>query len=224
MRKGDTINILDYMDRVQVPPCTLVSVAHLLDLRESTYRGFTELEKDKGFLTPTARFSMPRGQEMIRILLFRCFEELTETQDKVLDPMHFLEEVIDALNYAWALCVLDPSECPKAPFVHALHAELSAIPDGTMAPNLESLTEMQGRSRALITTLFLAATDLLALLRNRAWQHQAQSLYWDGFPMLVEFEKTVTRELASFFLSWEHFYKFYVAKDMVLQFRIKSKY
>ncbi len=189
------------------------SLAHLFELRTTTYRGFAFVEKSKGLLEPEMSLTSVKGQEAIRILTQRGFEELVEAIDSS-SRDHFLEELIDSVNYFWVLAVLDPDtplqKIKEVMVDQLLIAEKSQIHYGIDAPNIGHLMVKMG--------------PVFEKLRNRAWMNNPQSQYFDGWPEIARFLSLHLTHVLRCFLNWQEFVKFYIAKDNVLQFRLNSKY
>lgn len=215
------MNIHDFWDGViPDPEPSLETVQEALRLRRSTYRGFAELENHYGFLTPETDLAGSAGQEMVRILLLRGVEELLEAQNSS-SFSHFREEVIDSLNYFWTLGILDPKKIRERVLAENLLQSILLV---RYCPEDETLPSLRRRVREGWGDILEAAHPLLESLRNRAWQHQSQSLYFDGVPALLQFLRRTTRQLLEYFPSWEEFHRYYLAKDRVLQFRLRSRY
>jgi hypothetical protein len=196
----------------------------ILALRYDTARGFAEIEEQRGFLTKGINLSTTHGQEQVRILFARGVEEYLEALDAK-DPKHVREELIDAVNYWLCIAVQD---------VEFEYSRLSEFLSVTLNPVFNtpeySYDFTDGARQAMLwtgfKTILFAANPLLEKLRNRAWQNSAQSTYFDGRPQLYTFTKIMLREiiLKGFAGSWEDFIAYYIAKDNVLQFRIRSDY
>lgn len=209
------MNVTEFLSSTKVAPLSLDTVQDMFRCRQATYRGFAKLEAEKGFLKPTCSLATAMGQEMARILFMRFLEELTESSVS-LDRTHRLEELIDALNYLWSIAIID-SAFPLSLLTHDLAEEWSR--------QFRSHTE---------TTAYISDANLgyflrqlggsLETFRNRAWQHSPQSLYFDGYSKLQDTLLTITCDLTGHFGSWEEFYQLFIAKDKVLQFRLRSNY
>lgn len=185
---------------------------HLLELRKKTFLGFLSIEDERGFLKPCSLHTS-KGQEMIRILLFRFFEELVESIDAT-DELHQKEEIIDAFNFMYGVYYLDEDLFSKL-----------ITPERLML--LSSQASFNNRKLSvydiglLIVNIGIKIGDLL---RNRAWMNTPQDLYYSGVePMVLSFEYS-TEKMFSCFSSFEEFAKYFIAKDAVLQFRLRSKY
>lgn len=190
------------------------SVMSLLETRCRTYQGFAEIEQARGFLTPTAPLHLPKSQEMVRILLLRGIEEALEANSSGTED-HYLEEMIDALNFWLAILVLDPklSRGPLADSFIFGWMEATARPTEPV------------HHRDLVWDVLLTMNGVLEKLRNRPWQRNAQSTYYDGIPEIQEFAKQLGLTMCLVFKrDWEMFVRFYLAKDNVLQFRLRSLY
>jgi hypothetical protein len=208
------MNIHDYWPLEPAPSLDLDAVIGLLDLRIASFRGFAEVEHHKGsIVSPTVDLRSALGQEVIRIFMMRGIEEVLEAWDAISDD-HRYEELIDAINFFWAIGIMDPTL--------NFTSITKAIYDGLKEAEGKSeyaLMDFEGYVPALNSI-----NDLMASLRNRSWQQNAQSTFFDGFPFLLHFLKTITIFLRLRFHSWDTFWKMYIAKDKVLQFRLKSGY
>lgn len=207
------MNVLDVLAAVEPRKLNRETVTAMLLMRKRTYTGFASLESEKGFLRPEANLATSRGQEMLRLLLMRFFEELTEAHESE-DQVHVREELIDALNYLWTLAVLDPL-CP-VDWERVLVQELTG-PEHIWGHEYPPAEYEIGK-------LMLYATHLLSTLRNRPWQNAPQSLYFDGWEPLRDFVLVATRYTLEYFDSWEDAFTYFVAKNEVLEFRIRTKY
>ena len=162
-----------------------------------------------GEILPTVNLSTTYGQETLRLLAFRVLEELGEAHLSV-DKDHYYEELIDAFNYLISLTLLEGIIYPE------------------LITQLEASTQVIGRhsSRMNFALIGYCTVELGGklgdFLRNRPWMNNPQSTYFDG--NLVKLIKTTLESILSLFPDPETFYKYYVAKDSVLQFRLRSKY
>lgn len=201
-------NIRDFWP-LEASPLTREVWADLLELRYQTFTGFATLEQDQGIVRPTVNLSTAVGQETLRLLAFRVIEELGEAHLSI-DKDHYYEELIDAFNYLLSLTLLEGKVKPE------------------LLVQLEVSTPVIGKhpSRMNFSTIGYCAVELGGklgdYLRNRPWMHHAQSTYFDGD--LVVLIKTTMETILSLFPDESTFYKYYVAKDSVLQFRLRSKY
>lgn len=190
------------------------SVLTLLSIRAKTYQGFAEIEQSKGFLTPTALLHLPKSQEMVRILMLRGIEECLEaavsgTRD------HYREEMIDALNFWMSIFILDNRV--------DLHAIANMFMTGWMTPRVNLNVEYSQRD--LLWEILLSMNSVLEKLRNRPWQHNAQSTYYDGTPEVINFAGALGNAMSLVFGGdWDSFARFFIAKDNVLQFRLRTLY
>jgi hypothetical protein len=62
------------------------------------------------------------------------------------------------------------------------------------------------------------------LLRNRAWMVHPQDIHFTGREALDKAIIYVSMIIFESFKNFEEFWRYYVAKDNVLQFRLRSKY
>lgn len=201
-------NIRDFWP-LEASPLTREVWGDLLELRYQTFTGFAILEQAQGIVRPTVNLSTAVGQETLRLLAFRVIEELGEAH-LAIDKDHYYEELIDAFNYLLSLTLLEGKVKPE------------------LLVQLEVSTTVIGKhpSRMNYSTIGYCAVELGGklgdYLRNRPWMHNAQSTYFDGD--LVVLIKTTMETILSLFPDESTFYKYYVAKDSVLQFRLRSKY
>ena len=188
-----------------------VAVAELMAIRRMTFMGFVKVEQTRGFMKPNASISSSHGQEMVRTLLIRGLEELGEA-DEANEETHVKEEAIDAINFLMSILIFDPSLDPR-PMNQAFLAGWDFDPDRPFM------------TREALLYILEASFPLLAKLRNRAWQNNPQSTYFDGYLELCDFANEVGF-LASmaFGHDWPDFVSYFLAKDKVLQWRLKTKY
>lgn len=192
------------------------SFVYMLDIRAHTYRGFAEIEEGKGILRPRMSLASSIGQEAFRILFARGLEELWEAKYSQ-ESAHRLEELIDSLNFVWSLLIIDPEHPPitdlSRDLYHAWQRGRDRISNGQI-PDIEDS----------ILCVFDAAGFVLEKLRNRAWQNNTQSLYFDGWHELRRFVSIHFEEISTWFSSWDEFVRYFLAKDNVLQFRLRTNY
>lgn len=206
------MNIQDFLPE-KVPTSSSVEIwDSLIDLRQKTFTGFLTVEANNGFLRPKVSLATSHGQEMVRILCFRVLEELAEAYDSN-DREHYLEELIDAFNYLLSLFLLE-GEIPSG-----LSEKLHQMTEKYLDPDQETVK----LTLALMGNATLQLGSKLGdTLRNRAWMNHAQNTFFDG--QLTELLKPVIALILSLFPDFATFYSMYVAKDSVLQFRLKSRY
>ncbi len=188
-----------------------ITWGNILDRREKTFLGFLEVEKEKGFLKPSS-IHLPQTQDMVRILLFRTLEEFSEAI-MAEDMKHHKEEIIDALNFLYSIYFLDTSYLERESVMGMLldfSREKFFMWDKLDIMDLGNLTYYCGQFGDY--------------LRNRSWMNQPQDLYFNGSAELLMLFRKITVIAFSAFESFDDFYRYYVAKDEVLQFRIRSKY
>ncbi len=205
------------------PPCTPETFMLFLEMRQAAYRGFASIEQDKGLLQPTASLNTPKGQEMIRMLMFRTIEECVESLMSE-DPEHRLEELADAYNYLWSILILDPDRLNIAETGIMLH---KAFTDPVAATNLTWQPGQVGKSLETHDIGEIAtwlAGDVGDVLRNRAWMQNPQDMYFAGLQVLRLSICRVSYRMYQAFPTWADFARMYIAKDAVLQFRLRSKY
>lgn len=180
----------------------------LLDLREKTFAGFMEREAVLEYGSLSSKVT----QDHVRILMARCLEEYVEALDAETEP-HVLEELIDSLNYLWSIALVDNRfyEWFRANTLHPLSI-LSAIHYGQ---------PVRSDHLALVALSLLRVTDLF---RNRSWMNNAQDTHFAGYDALYTALIAGTQLIVSQFTDWNEFYRYFVAKDAVLQFRLRSNY
>jgi hypothetical protein len=193
-----------------------------LDMRARSYRGFASIEKNKGLLQPEVSLNTPHGQEMLRMLMFRTIEECVESINSR-DRDHELEEVIDAYNYLWAMLIIDPVRFKPLELATMLHKTF-------IDPSSTTNMTWSGHPGGALDTRDVGeiaewlAGDVGEVLRNRAWMQNAQDNYFAGIDVLRIAICRVTYRLYRVFPSWTSFAAMYIAKDAVLQFRLRSNY
>jgi len=217
------VNINQYMDRLQSEPFELTPqvLHHMLCVRQIRFRGFANVENGRGFIKPEASINTSSGQEMLRLLMFRVIEECSESY-MADDPAHIKEEAIDAINYLWAIPILDESRWPLTEladklyrvFLSPVQATRLTWPPVTPGLTLYDLANV---------SLWLGG-DVGDLLRNRAWMQNAQDVFFAGQTRLDLSIARVTISLYRLFSGWDEFARFYYAKDAVLDFRLRSHY
>lgn len=184
--------------------------SRLLEMRRQTFMGFAAVEAmHQGVVKPKVSFASVQGQEAIRMLCFRTLEELGEAYLSK-DKDHYYEELIDAFNYLLSLFFLEGHQ-PRGleGELHNLSRQLCSEPDRM---TLEWLGEV---------TVDLGG-EMGDYLRNRPWMKNAQSTYFDG-DLIGLLSKTL-QDIMFLFPSFDLFYRYYVAKDSTLQFRLRSNY
>lgn len=202
------MNIRDYWP-LEAPDLTPEVWRELMNRRFTTFQGFAEIESSKGFVQPKVNLSTTRGQETIRLLSFRVLEELGEAHLSV-DPDHYYEELIDAFNYLVSLTFLEGKIQPE------------------LLVQLEASTKAIGKHQSRMNFALIGyctvelGGKLGDFLRNRPWMNQPQNTYFDGD--LVKLIKTTLDSILSLFPDQVTFYRYFCAKDSVLQFRLRSKY
>ena len=185
----------------------------MLKRRKKTFHAFAETEATKGFIQPGTPLSTSQGQEMLRLLLFRVIEELAEAQASN-EEAHASEELIDALNFLWSLIFIDEQEDDISRLAQRL----------TMAWAKAGHTQHTFVQPHEFCSIVYRMGALADHFRNRPWMKQTQDVYFTGRKDLMELVEDTSRFIFDYFLSWRDFYKYYVAKDEVLQFRIRSNY
>lgn len=207
------MNIRDYWPTFPEVKEVGPAVNSMLNLRRDTYTGFARIESEKGFLKPHCSIHTSQGQEMVRLLCFRVLEEIAESIEAS-DPDHVKEEAVDAMNYLLAILVLDPEAFSPERYNVLLTEAVQDIRQWGQKLSTEDL----GR----ITYNF--GSKLGDFLRNRSWMNNTQDPYFSGFDVMETLITETAKLLIATSESFDEFYRYYVAKDSVLQFRLKSKY
>lgn len=214
------MNINHFLPRFSDEPFVLTPAfaAELLARRQSTFRAFAELEAKKGIGSTTVSLNTARGQDILRLILFRVIEETVESFSANEAP-HIKEEAIDAINYLWSLLILDPEKISDE------RARIVIFDSLLAAENIGVYGSISRFFRDDIATITIQlAGDLCDLLRNRSWMNHAQDPYFVGTDRLIRAIKEVTVTLLKVFDSFDDFARYYLAKDEVLKFRIRSHY
>jgi hypothetical protein len=188
----------------------------LFKLRIRTYQAFAEIEKGKGLLKPVMNLASTHGQEAVRILTQRGLEELAEAYDSI-ERDHFLEELIDAINYFWVLAIIEGKG--NSPLDYIIGEMINDLND--------HVHDWPGNSGLTTRHIGQAVVDLNPVfekLRHRAWMVNPQNQYFDGYPEITSFLCKNLCLVMDQFKDWSEFVQFYIAKDNVLQFRIQTKY
>lgn len=203
----------------------------LLDYRQDTFLGFLRVEEANGGIQSNVSLSTKQGQESVRMLFARTLEEYFEARSSG-TKQHFLEELIDALNYGMSILFLEsrPTEMKKV--AEALSTEFLKAQDSWDGHCVAWFADSDQVSLEVIckweeNLLGLAEESdlMLSSLRNRAWQESVQSPYFDGWPQLVAWVAVLALLIFELFdFDWDSFVQLFVAKDKVLQFRLRSAY
>lgn len=214
------MNVLEYLETIEVIPSSIDTWKNLVDLRAATFQGFAEIEQHNGFIKPTVTFHSARGQDTIRLMGYRVIEELTESARAGDSIEHRLEELIDAFNYLISIPLLDPVTVKRDQLVLELSDEVDHNELIDRWGNLDwFLTD--GGYGWIVQELTWVLGDTL---RNRAWMNHAQDLYFSSGRPLLNVIGNIGGTIISCFENWEQFYRYYLAKDQVLQFRLRTKY
>ena len=205
------MNILDLWPTEDVPPQSAEAWSDLFERRRSTFFGFCALERERGFLDPPVSLALPKGQDAARLIMFRAIEEFVES-GTASSREHLLEELIDSINYIMSLGLLDP--------------DVTIIPDlveafATFAGWGIRVNQVQNADLANFTYSLAAITDKF---RNRAWMANAQDVYFAGTGELRDAMVDCMVIILVGFDSWGSFWRYFVAKDNVLQFRLRTNY
>lgn len=207
------MNITEFYNDIQPEPRTMETALKMVEARRKTFLGFAAREQERGLIEPSVSFSTSQGQEMLRIMLFRVLEEVSESFEAI-DKQHRQEEAIDALNYLMSALMLDPGFIQDQYMANLLIQAAEKSPMNSFVWSTGVLGEVT----------YAIAGRLGDTLRNRAWMEHTQQLYFEGFNAVVEVFIEVAAWLLNTFESWDEFYRMYMAKDAVLQFRLETKY
>lgn len=186
------------------PVCDKAAWTSLMDLRAATFQGFAAREAEKGLVSLPVGLNTARGQDIVRLYAFRALEEYVEAVEAS-DPDHLLEELIDSTNYWLSLYLLEGKGWPIE--------RAWPVSWGHQRPNVTDL--------GLLTAKISKVMDLF---RNRSWMNNAQDVYFGGYGELTQAIEYALNLISRSFPSWEVFWQFYVAKDNVLQFRLRTNY
>jgi len=188
------------------PELSADSLGKLLIVRQETFLGFMDREHNKGILFTPFDLRTPKGQDVARLFFWRCIEEYAEAISAN-SLEHRLEELIDSFNYASAMIV------------------------GTQNLWLGDLMELmppqftrEDPTRERLGAIAYKLANVTETFRNRAWMENSQSNYFDG---MAEYRSTLfwaIRQICKGFESWEEFWRYFMAKDAVLKFRLRSNY
>lgn len=193
-----------------------LKAADLLILRGHTFYGYCHIETQNGGIDPSISLSLPRGQDQVRLLFARTVEEILEAYHSE-ERTHFLEELIDAINFATSLL-----------FLVDFHREEVQDQACSLLDHALEVAKYGTRDRLHIPEMLMQTTramhPLLESLRNRSWMNHSQHPYFQGHRDLLDAVYMVWLNVLPFFESSDHFRQFYVAKDRVLQFRLATKY
>ena len=208
----------------EVPAPTQAAWKDLFDRRAETFQGFAEIEARRGFQLFPHRLDSPRGQDVARLLMFRGLEEITESIEAD-GESHKLEELIDAINYFMSVFMIHPeltAEATQNPLNLAKLADTSRAWPGAYhgPPGLGDEEEAMG-SLAYVTRDVTKLTDHF---RNRAWMKNAQDFYFSALQEFIATLLSTILYLHFMFSSWEEFWRFFIAKDNVLKFRLRTGY
>jgi len=208
----------DYLEGIYVPFLSIETVNELLVKRNLTFLAFASIENQKGFVKPTVSFSSSQGQEMLRIMLFRTLEEVVEASEAKANN-HVLEELIDALNYLMSALMLDQEYFTIERMTELTYDILNNQRWITFVPE-----DIVVSDHSILYILHLIMGRMAETFRNRAWMNQTQQTFFHGYEEAGQVYQRILHTFLVHFDSWETFYKFFVAKDNVLQFRLNSKY
>jgi hypothetical protein len=228
------MNIQNYMENaldrsVGSSPNDRQDIQDLVNRRFATFSGFLAIERSRGLVPPPEllSFSTSRGQDIVRLMLFRGLEELSEAflavaqagEGEDYDQFHFLEELIDAFNYATSIFFLDQKYSTQS-VTDFLHEQAAAYPwhENSQEPGVALTHASLGRLTVLLSG------SLGDALRNRSWMNGSQDIYFAGHARLREAIGEVFKVIWAEFADWPEFVAFFLAKDEVLKFRLATKY
>jgi len=207
------MNIRDYWP-ISTEELSIPTWEKMLTMRLQTFQGFANIEKDRGFIQPKIHIHTSQGQEVIRMLCFRFLEEVGEAFESGEDD-HYYEELIDAFNYIVSILLL-AGEVPTD-----LAAKLTSVCIVLQSETARSMEKDLTPASIGWMTISLGA-KLGDSLRNRAWMNNSQNTFVDLD--LFEFLLPIFSFIICLFPDFKTFYSYFVAKDSVLQFRLRSKY
>lgn len=214
------MNVQNFLPKYHEMNLSTYDAQILLALRGDAFYQFCNRERENGGIDPFQSLSVPRGQENVRVLFARTVEELMEARDSQ-DPQHFLEELIDAINFGTAIIFLNHG---NSLLVTQLANDLNALFHVAESQEKKPLLPGDDEFDTRVIRIIAAFSPLLEKLRNRAWQNGAQHPYFMGTRQLREAICTLWTEVINCFGSLHGFKKMYLAKHDVLMFRLETKY
>lgn len=190
----------------------------LLERRKRTFFAFWQKERPSWDSERPPSWSLPETQEMIRTLLWRAVEELVEGSITN-DPVHQKEELIDAWNYVLSLPLVSKEGILYYPELVFRMEHVVLLPwfSPSGFPGPPSFKE-------LTWSLVQHSYEVTDRLRARPWQNQKQTHPDIWIPMVKIIQEFTHGVMLSFMGSFEQAYEYFVAKDEVLQFRLKTGY
>jgi len=194
----------------ETPVLSSESLKALLVVRQETFLGFMDREHNKGILFTPFDLRTPKGQDVARLFFWRCIEEYAEAISATALE-HRLEELIDAFNYASAMLVGTSNIW--------LGDLMEMVPESWDSP-----IQREVPTRVRMGTIAYELANVTETFRNRSWMENSQSNYFDG---MAQYRKTLfwaIRQIGKGFDSWEEFWRYFMAKDAVLKFRLRSNY
>lgn len=208
----------DYILTIEEVRFSSDAIHDLVVRRDKRFKEFAGIEENNGFVRPSVSFSTSQGQEMLRIMLFRVLEEVVESSESEAQ-LHIQEELIDALNYFMSAVMLDDlfftvNKMAELTYGTILNHRTWREPGDIEPPGYYSISKIAE----------LVAGRMAETFRNRAWMHQTQQSFFHGYRNAAECYVDFLSFVLDYFTGWEEFHRLFVAKDMVLQFRLESKY
>jgi hypothetical protein len=214
------MNVIDVLDpESHYPILSTTTWVDMFRRRELTFLGFCKTEDRKGLIIPGTPISSSRGQEMARILLFRCIEELVESHDAK-EREHRLEELIDAINYFMSF--LQFALPDKVETFSQTAFEMCQMVHRQITSNRIAVPAIFSATAVGNATIWVA--NLGDILRNRAWMENTQHLYFEGEKAMIESWVRLLNVVFPLFGTWGEFWRYWDAKDQVLQFRLNTGY
>ncbi len=189
----------------------------LLQRRRFTGDSFLKREVEKGIIHYITRFDQPPGQDTLRLTMFRIIEEYGEAVEAS-DEEHVLEELMDAFFFLLEIPMLD--RYVSIPIIEMKEMLYELAQRDTVFQGIRTSTVL-GQELGAIAYGFALFTDHL---RNRSWMNHAQDVYFAGAKDLKELIRTTAHVIFSSFDDWDQFWHYFIAKDEVLKFRLKSNY
>lgn len=216
------MNVQTYLPQYEGIDLSQYKAADLLRIRSEIFLAFCNRECQNGGIDPTQPLSIPKGQEHVRVLFARTVEELLEARESI-ERDHFLEELIDAINFGTSIAFLNHG---SGTMIEQLAHELQTLlemkhfppPPTQEGPVDPAFFDLQ------IIRILTGFSPLLEKLRNRAWQNGAQHPYFMGGRQIQIAIRCLWAEVIACFDSPEDFIRMYLAKADVLRFRLVTKY
>lgn len=219
------MNIWYFFKNGQVPPPqevpipTLEIFTELFVKRQEVFEGFMKIEKSRGIMPSVLNLDASTGQDALRLMLFRVIEEICESNMSE-EVDHQLEELIDAFNYLTSAFMMGGYFTPER--MAQIFGDLLNHP--ASPPIFGGNRDILKDSDQLYEVIMDMAGRLPDSLRSRSWMNNDQSPYFEGDEIA---QRVLTQTLALIldaFEDWAEFYRFFLAKHLVLEFRLNTSY